>query len=128
MKRLALLAALLAPQITWAACSTTNTMGGTWQLFTGDSTSTMECWITLAGNGTVNSGTCRARSNGTYLDLAVSGGRIAVTATCTAAGALAISNASIVIESARLDPSRNILLGVGRDSFGTYGSVQMVRY
>ena len=128
-----LIAAVMAaaPSVGWSACAGT-TMGGTWQFFyaIGDgSGGSEECTVSLAGNGTIlTGGVCKNRSIIGVSSKSISGG-FTVTAGCTVTGGWIFPNgATITLDAARLDASRNVLHGVVHTAWPEFGTMTMVRY
>jgi hypothetical protein len=119
-----------ASQTASAACSATATMGGTWQFLMGENVSgSLSCLFTLAGNGNITAASCtNVDSNSTDV-VSVSSGNFATTAACTLSGRINFSNGvSYIVDSGRLDLSRNTGHIIGHSTFDVFSSATLVRY
>jgi hypothetical protein len=119
-----------------AGCAPSFTMGGTWMLYPPSQWSDIatSCSLTLNPNGTIKSGVCNTLGNGTDTSrgvgvAAVTAGSFSVSAACVVTGSITLeSGRSLTLESARLDISRNTLMGIARDNAPSLGQILMLRY
>lgn len=84
--------------------------------------------MSLDANGNVTSGSCRTRDASGTSTVSLTGGGLAVSTSCTVTGTVLTTAFTLTIQSARLDLTRNLLAGVGRDNFGNFGPFTAVRY
>ena len=119
-----------------AACAPSFTMGGTWMLYPPSQWSDIatSCSLTLNPNGTIKAGVCNTVGNGTDTSrgvgvAAITAGALSVSAACIVTGSITLeSGRSLTLESARLDISRNTLMGIARDNAPSLGQILMLRY